>query len=395
MLTTYDVEQPIVELEVPKETSGSLIKVCGVLRDNAACGLYRIKQPLTLLNEHEDFDVAIGGMDFVEFGEKNDLFELLRECDVSIIPRAATEATLDLISALKGLDRNKKIIVDYDDNIFDVNPMSPHYRDFGLEEVTAEVDGEKIKVWENGKGLFDIERNKLKVESVEKILRLTDAITVTTEELAEVYRKYNDCVYVLPNTVDLSIWNPVRIVKDGTTRLTWHGGSSHYHDLYEVKPVLENITKNHSGVKLEICGHEFKGIFKNMKDSQYQFHEWVPTEVHPYKQALLNSDIALLPLKDDLFNRGKSPIKWVEYSSLKIPCVAKNIPPYSEVIEHGETGYLYNDVFECSNYLEKLIENPSLRESIGNKAYNYVAEHYNAKDNVSLWAETIKKITRK
>lgn len=393
MLTTYDVEQPI-EVNAPEEPSNSSIKVCGVLRDSSACGLYRIKQPLKLLNEQDGFDVAIGGMDFMVNGEKNDLFELLRECDVSIIPRAATNATLDLVSALKGLDGNKKIVIDYDDNIFDVNPMSPHYRDFGLEEVTADIDGEKIKIWENGKGLFDAERNKLKIESAKEILEKVDAVTVTTEELANVYRDYTENVYVLPNSLDFSTWKPVRIVKDGMVRVTWHGGCSHYNDLYEVKPVLENITKNHSSVKLEICGHEFKGIFKNIKDSQYQFHEWVPTEVHPYKQALLNSDIALLPLKDDLFNRCKSPIKWVEYSALKVPCVARNIPPYSDVIEHKKTGYLYNDVFECVDYIEELIGNPSLRGSMGDMAYNYIVEHYNAKDNVSLWAETIKKIMR-
>ena len=99
-----------------------------------------------------------------------------------------------------------------------------------------------------------------------------------------------------------------------------------------------------------MCGYEFKGIFKDVDEEQYEFHNWVPTVAHPYKQALLNSDIAILPLKDDLFNRCKSAIKWVEYSSLGIPSVAVNIPPYSPEIEYSKTGFLYNNPEDFEDY---------------------------------------------
>jgi len=370
-----------------------MIKVCGVLRDHGACGLYRIKQPLTLLNDDDEFDVAIGGVDFREDGKKSDLFSLLKECDVAVIPRPVSDETLKLITALKSLSKTKKVVVDFDDNIFSINPLSPHYRDFGIEEVTVDSDSGQVKIWSDGEDLFDIERNKNKIEVSKEILKTVDAITVTTEELANVYRAFNENVYVLPNSLDFSSWSPVRIVKDGTVRVTWHGGCSHYDDLLEVKPVLEAVTKNHKAVKLEICGHEFKGIFKGIHPSQYSFHGWVPTEVHPYKQALLNADIAVIPLKDDLFNRCKSAIKWTEYSALQIPCVARNIPPYSEVIEHGETGFLYNDNKECEMYLEKLINDPVMRTRMGKQAYHYVVENFDAKSNSKIWAEAIKEIS--
>ena len=293
-----------------------MIRVCGVLRDDGACGLYRIKQPLTFLNDEKNFDVAIGGVAFSENGMKSDLFSLLKDCDIAIIPRPVSDEAFELVKSLKGIDASKKVVIDFDDNIFSINPLSPHYRDFGTEEVTVESDGERIKLWSDGRDLFNIERNRKKLEVSKEILRYVDAITVTTEELADVYREFNKNVYVLPNSVDLSTWSPLRIVKDGTTRVTWHGGCSHYDDLLEIKPVLESIAKKNKNLKLEICGHEFKGIFKNISPNQYSYHGWVPTEVHPYKQATLNADVAVIPLKDDLFNRCKSAIKWIEYLSL-------------------------------------------------------------------------------
>ncbi len=369
-----------------------MIRVCGVLRDDGACGLYRIKQPLTFLNDEKNFDVAIGGVAFKENGLKSDLFSLLKDCDLAIVPRPVSDEAFELVRSLKGIDSSKKVVIDFDDNIFSINPLSPHYRDFGTKEVTVDSEGERVKLWSDGKDLFDIERNKKKLEVSKQILKFVDAVTVTTEELANIYRKFNKNVYVLPNSIDLSSWRPVKILKDGMVRVTWHGGCSHYDDLLEIKPVFETVTKNHKSVKLEICGHEFKGVFKNINSNQYSYHGWVPTEVHPYKQALLNADIAVIPLKDDLFNRCKSAIKWIEYSSLQIPCVARNIPPYSEVIEHGETGFLYNDNSECEMYLEELINDPAMRARVGKKAYHYVTENYDAKSNSEIWAKAIKKI---
>jgi glycosyltransferase involved in cell wall biosynthesis len=369
-----------------------MIRVCGVLRDDGACGLYRIKQPLTFLNDEKNFDVAIGGVAFSENGMKSDLFSLLKDCDIAIIPRPVSDEAFELVKSLKGLDPLKKVVIDFDDNIFSINPLSPHYRDFGVEEVTVDSEGERVKLWSDGKDLFDIDRNRKKLEVSKEILKFVDAITVTTEELANVYREFNENIYVLPNSVDLSTWNPVRIVKDGTARVTWHGGCSHYDDLLEIKPVLESVTKKNKNLKLEICGHEFKGIFKNISPKQYSYHGWVPTEVHPYKQALLNADVAVIPLKDDLFNRCKSAIKWIEYSSLQIPCVARNIPPYSEVIEHGKTGFLYNNNDECEMYLDKLVNDPVMRASMGKQAYFYVVENYDARANSEIWGNAIKEI---
>jgi glycosyltransferase involved in cell wall biosynthesis len=374
--------------EIGFNEEGEDIKVCGVLRDNGACGLYRIRQPISYVNEEKGIDAAIGGVDCRD----NDLFDLLEQCDVAVIPRAANEQMIEMIDVLHKMTPRKKVIVDHDDNIFEINPLSPHYKDMGTEDIVVELDGKKLTIWQDGKGQFDIERNKKKVAAAKKCLEMADAVSVTTEELKKFYSQFNDNVFVLPNSIDFSIWQPVKMVNDGLVRITWHGGCSHYQDLVEIGPTLTSITKRHKKVKLEICGHEFKGIFKDVNRKQYQFHRWVATPAHPYKQMLLNADIAVIPLKDDLFNVCKSPIKWIEYSALNIPSVMKNIPPYSEVVEHGVTGFLYNTPEECEYYIEKLIADPVLRGRVGKAARMYVTENFNAQTNASLWADAMKQI---
>jgi len=370
----------------------SQIKVCGVLRDDGACGFYRIKQPIEMVNERFGIDSAIGGINC----NGSDLNALLESCDIAVIPRPTSEKMLDLITALKGL--GKKVIADHDDNIFNVNPMSPHYNDSGVEEVDVEIGGEKVRVWEDGKvhtgaeDKFDIEQNKKKIEIAEECLRAVDAVTVTTEELRQQLLSYNENIYVLPNCVDIDLWKPAKIEKDGRLRITWHGGCSHYLDLLSVQDSLTRIAQKHDHVKYVMCGYEFRGVFKDVRDDQYEFHNWVSTSAHPYKQALLNADIAIIPLNNDLFNRCKSAIKWVEYSSLEIPSVAVGIPPYEPEIEHGKTGLLYETEEEFENCLERLIDYPMTRMDIGSSARNYISDKFNAQSKAELWADAYKKV---
>lgn len=362
------------------------LNVCGILRDDGACGFYRIRQPLVWVNERYGVNAALGG---VTCENDNDLFELLMNCDIVLMPRPASDRSLEMIRVCQKM--GKKVIIDHDDNIFCLNPMSPHYLGHGTEEVTVMVNGEEIKIWEdgvekNGK-TFSIEENKKKQEAAKEALRIADGVTVTTEHLAGVYREYNDNVYVLPNCIEPDVWQPIQLVKDGWVRISWHGGCSHYEDLLTLQDSITRIAAKHKNVKFVICGHEFKGIFKDVSPDQYEYHGWVPTVCHPYKQKQLNTDIAMIPLKDDLFNVCKSPIKWVEYSCLGIPSVVIDIPPYSPVVRHGETGFLYSDNIEFEKYMSQLIESVELRKKIGENARKQVHREFGANENAYKWAE--------
>ena len=109
------------------------IKVVGILRDDGACGFYRIKQPMQMVNDRFDIDSAIGGINCHE----SDLDSLLENCDIAVVPRPVSEKMLNLITILQ--EMGKKVVADHDDNIFDVNPMSPHYNDSGTEEVDIDL----------------------------------------------------------------------------------------------------------------------------------------------------------------------------------------------------------------------------------------------------------------
>lgn len=62
-----------------------------------------------------------------------------------------------------------------------------------------------------------------------------------------------------------------------------------------------------------------------------QFVRWAAAQPNP---------LAVIPLDDSRFSAGKSAIKWFDYAMAGVPTLASDLPPYSDVIEHGRTGWL-------------------------------------------------------
>ena len=119
--------------------------------------VYRIRQPLLALQELKLADISLAG-----FGSKVDFDQAVLEADIIHIPRVNCFTMRKMIETIQPL--GKKIIIDQDDDIFNVNPLSEWYRDYGIDEV--EIDG--VKLWRNGPEgkprCIDIEKNIEKIE---------------------------------------------------------------------------------------------------------------------------------------------------------------------------------------------------------------------------------------
>ena len=94
-------------------------------------------------------------------------------------------------------------------------------------------------------------------------------------------------------------------------------------------------------------------------------------------------DIGICPVIDDTFNRGKSELKWLEYSALKVPTVCS--PVCYTSLNHGKTGYYAKDNDEWFKYLDILIESKEKRKEIADSAYTRVVEHHNIDKSIAWY----------
>ena len=88
-------------------------------------------------------------------------------------------------------------------------------------------------------------------------------------------------------------------------------------------------------------------------------------------------DVALAPLEqNNLFNRAKSEIKFVEAGILGVPLVASSSDPFRDSITEGEDGLLAANKVEWTRALTSLIEQPERRARIGERAREIVLKRH-------------------
>lgn len=264
------------------------------------------------------------------------------------------------------------------------------HKEFTGCKLIIDIDDYPGKVNEDHPDYLDIEDRR---EMRERMLIVADHLVVTNEALKEAVKHLNPYITVIPNAIDPAIWEVKRKKKrkDGMVRIGWMSSGSHFADLPIINPVVDTILAKYPNVEIHYAGM----IWGSKKEGREYHHSGTSGYDHfPQFYADLDIDIAIAPLKDTLFNRCKSNIKWLEASMLEIPMVASDVLPYHD-IKHGTTGYLATSTESWVKYLSLLIENPALRQKIGKEAKAEVLKNWTIDKFLPLYENLFKKITEK
>jgi glycosyltransferase involved in cell wall biosynthesis len=211
-------------------------------------------------------------------------------------------------SMLKVAAKNKgvKFIMDVDDDMFAVNPDNPFW---------VKMDDEKC-YW------------------MQCMIRDNDYISTTTEKLAKVFRDRREhppeTVFVNPNLIT-DIYQHPPFDNGDKIVIGYFGGSSHYADLHTtgVPEALERLMHENKKIHFKAVGMP---LDKYIPRARYHFVDgkrgngWLK-ELYPS----LKMDIALAPLDNNIFNNGKSNIKWIESTRAGACFVGSNFGPYDSL----------------------------------------------------------------
>lgn len=236
-------------------------------------------------------------------------------------------------------------------------------------------------------------------------LRNADAVVTTTPHLKETYAKFNENIFIVPNSLDFKGdrkfvgWDKVSVRKHRGVRVGWIGGRTHFDDIMSVAPVLRDVLDEFKNVKLvlvnsalkrscELLGkpYPFEGRRVLEADRSVAINRYAPFA------ASFGFDIGIAPLVDCNFNRSKSNLRWLEYSAMKVPSVCQNVGHFATTINHGKDGLLVTTPEEWGKALRALVSLPSLREEIGREAYKRVKHDFNVKRNTADYVRKLKEI---
>lgn len=228
---------------------------------------------------------------------------------------------------------------------------------------------------------------------ITRTMRVADMITTTTPYLAKKLQKFNSNVVVLPNYIDLDEWDLPHLKNETSKiRIGWVGSITHLEDVRIVVKPLRRIYREHKNIQLVILGDPRVGeLFKGMPVENMS---GVPQDAWPSKLHSLRLDIGLAPLRDTVFNRCKSNIKWIEYSMAMVPGV------YSPIVYSIDTkrfdgvyGQIASDEEQWYRNIKNYIISENLRKDIASRSRACILTGYTLKTNIKRWVKAYKRLT--
>jgi len=357
------------------------MRIIAAAADFGACTGYRIREPLNKIKKLQLAETIL-----IESATTNIESEI-KKSDIFMFGRAASGQIVTQIDKMHAM--GKKVVFDLDDNIFDVSPFSQHYNRLGVMPMNMESDaGESMTMWTDGEKGFDIKSNRQFQMHFIRVLKNVDRVICTTSPLEKLYKRFNNNVTVVPNSIDVGVWKTDKLnVTDKPFRILWTGAANHYPDAVDMMPVFEEIQKKHKDVRFAFVGTDWRIIKNNLDYSRIDVYPWVSYETYPYLLKSINADIGIASIQKNDFDDCRSAIKWYEYSCLNIPTIATNHGPYKREMKNNETGLLVNDDKEWIKALSYLIENDHMRSALACQAYHEVRLNHNLDYTVDRWVE--------
>jgi glycosyltransferase involved in cell wall biosynthesis len=236
------------------------------------------------------------------------------------------------------------------------------------------------------------------------ILEMCDAATASTPHLRDVMEQYNDNVYVLPNTIEMAMWEPyapdeLRIRDELTVGLV--GTKTHADDWRPVGPALHAIAEDYPEVRFFIGGFlpdYLKGL------PRLDVCPGVSFEAYP--GLIRQIDIGLAPLApDDHFNKSKSGVKALEYMASKrrlrdgsyggAAPVVTNCKVYRRVCNNRHNALFVRDHYDSGEWyarIAKLIEDEHLRHRLQRQGHEWVVERRTVENHWRKWLNAYRAI---
>jgi glycosyltransferase involved in cell wall biosynthesis len=224
-------------------------------------------------------------------------------------------------------------------------------------------------------------------EGIEYAARHAKAIVVSTEFLAQKYRRLNAAVHVLPNYLDFDIFQrDVPSAQQQTITIGLLGSSIQPSNFALVDKALQALCERYGArLKIYLVGWECPAGWQNHPNAEFLtfIHEY---ENYAEQLKQWNWDIALIPLAQDEYNQCKSYIKWLDYSAAGIASIFSDVSVYNEVVTHDVTGFLLPNAAQAwLHAITMLIEYPEKRQALASAGQREVKADYDLREKSALY----------
>ncbi len=177
-------------------------------------------------------------------------------------------------------------------------------------------------------------------------------------------------VEIVPTVIDLDRYPPPATAPtgDGTIDIAWIGSPATAAYLRLLAEPLQQLARHHP-VRLVVIGGgapDLPGVNMVVK----------PWSGETEAADLAACHVGVMPLPDSPWERGKCGYKLIQYMACGLPVVASPVGANGEIVEPDRNGLLATDSTDWLAHLSRLVQDPALRERLGQAGRHGVEQRY-------------------
>ena len=338
--------------EPPKPVEQGLPRFLNYYADYSGCGHWRMIWPEQVMNAHNK--AVVHGTTVMNIDPRY----YINTKGVRI-QRQATPQQLEFVKFLRQLadQNNFRLIYEIDDICF----------------------AEDIPDYNKYKNAFTDPKIR---QSAQEMMAMCDEITVTCPFMRDYYREKtgNNNVTVIPNFMPKfwldRFYDANRTMESydrnkKKPRILYAGSGAHFDveqrvkfkdDFHHVNDIIRKTVDKYQWVFL---GAHPLPIVDLVRAGKVEFHPW--KRLYEYGQGLydLNVNMLVAPLQDNIFNRSKSDLKYIEASALGLPIACQDMCTYKNAPIKFKTGD------EMVDQIDKTLQDRKRYKAICKKARQY------------------------
>ncbi len=197
--------------------------------------------------------------------------------------------------------------------------------------------------------------------------RLSDAVFCGNDFLLSEAKKYKkEGLYYVPTVVNTADY-PVKEHFTGEPLVVgWIGSASTLRYLSDIAPLFSSPP---AGSVLKIVADKPPAD----RAPGTIFEKWSgPQE----KQQLLGFDVGIMPVRNDIWSRGKCGLKLIQYCAAGLPSVSHPFGVSEQIVEDGQSGFLRQDIMGWREAIDRVKNDGALRARMGKRARRIAEERY-------------------
>lgn len=258
--------------------------------------------------------------DISHFGQINQ-WDLIGS-DILIIQRPCNPNHLNLIKLAKQC--KLKVILDFDDDILNVNKYNPTYIQYQQQR-----------------------------ETIIECLDIADEIWCSTIGVKNSLNKG----IVIPNCLNVDVLGQCADFNFDSNIIVWRGSNSHNADMYENPEFIIDFINSNTQFEFFFIGERFTYLEMRCGDNFNSVEGMPITQYFDYIRELKPLGL-IFPLQDNILNRAKSNISWIESTLVGAAYFGNTMLPEFNIIGTmpiEEVDFLSKniEVMQCGHSLSK------------------------------------------